>query len=72
MDIHTHPACLTLAQLTAGQSVVVTLLAGAGDAAYHTHTATLSMTDVVTLRDTPNPVTVTSSVTGHTHQVTFT
>ncbi len=69
MDIHTHPACLTMADLQAGQMVTVTLQAGTLG---HTHTVTLAASDVQTLRDTMNAVTVTSSLTGHTHQVTFT
>ena len=69
MDLHTHPTCLTMAELQGGNLVTLTMEAGTTG---HTHTVTLAAADVQMLRDTANSVTVTSSPTGHTHQVTFT
>lgn len=66
---HVHPLCVTQAQLlAAADGTVVTLEAGSVG---HTHTITLSGADLANIRDNLANVTVTSSLNGHTHDVTF-
>lgn len=70
MDLHFHPTCLTMAELNGGKTVTLTMMAGSGAAAGHTHQVTVPMTDLSTLLAAGTAV-ETSTTTGHSHQVTF-
>jgi hypothetical protein len=66
---HGHVAVITGAQITAGTAIVALDIRGT---ATHTHTLSISQTDLTTLK---NRQTITSDSTtdsGHSHTVTFT
>ncbi|MEE8394931.1 MAG: hypothetical protein V3S29_02675 [bacterium] len=62
---HGHSACLTQADLTAGAEVTITLTG-----ALHTHQVTLTAVDIATLNGGGTVATV-STLSGHTHTVTY-
>lgn len=63
---HGHSACLNQADLAASAEVTITLTTGA----LHTHQVTLTSGDISTLNNGGTVATV-STVTGHTHAVTY-
>ncbi len=63
---HGHNVTISGAQLTAGASVMLTLMGGG-----HTHTVTLDATEVVQIRNNQRVSKTSSTDSGHTHTVTF-
>lgn len=66
---HTHPLCVTQAQLLAAADGTVVTLEDGG--AGHTHTITLNGTDLTNIDGGVSVGPVTSTLTGHTHDVFF-
>lgn len=66
-DNHGHTATITSAQLTAGGDLTVQLTEGSG----HTHSVSLTGTEVVQIRGNQRVSKESSSNTGHTHTVAF-
>jgi hypothetical protein len=66
-DNHGHAATITGAQLTAGGDLTVQLTEGSG----HTHSVSLTGTEVVQIRGNQRVSKESSSNTGHTHTVAF-
>lgn len=66
-DNHGHVAVVTSAQLAAGGAVTLDIQGSAT----HSHSVTLSATEVVQVRDGVRVVKTSTTGDGHTHTVTF-
>ena len=67
VDLSGHTAVITGAQLTAGAAVNVELTVGNG----HTHTATLSAAEVISIAGGTRVSKESTTDGGHSHSVTF-
>ncbi|MEE8396192.1 MAG: hypothetical protein V3S29_09070, partial [bacterium] len=63
---HGHSACLSQADLAAGAEVTITLTG-----ALHTHQVTLTAAEIATLNNAGGTVATVSTLSGHTHTVTY-